>query len=54
MQQPRSLLLNVVVHPDDVQDREAARVALDRRSRCLFPIIERIFADAVNQGPSLP
>src|SRR6202035_579055 len=40
------LLLNVVVHPGDVQDRDGARLVLDRRTRCLFPFIERIFADA--------
>jgi transposase len=45
------LLLNVVVHPADVQDREGARLVLDRRTRCLFPFIERIFADAGYQGP---
>jgi transposase len=45
------LLLNVVVHPGDVQDRERARLVLDRRTRCLFPFIERIFADAGYQGP---
>ena len=45
------LLLNVVVHPADVQDRDAARLVLDRRTRCLFPFIERIFADAGYQGP---
>src|SRR5207248_7747118 len=31
------LLLNVVVHPADVQDRDGARLVLDRRTRCLFP-----------------
>jgi hypothetical protein len=45
------LLLNVVVHPGDVQDRDGARLVLDRRTRCLFPFIERIFADAGYQGP---
>src|SRR5439155_1404207 len=45
------LLLNVFVHPADVQDRDGARLALDRRTRCLFPFIERIFADAGYQGP---
>src|SRR5437588_9432593 len=45
------LLLNVVVHPADVQDRDGARLVLDRRTRCLFPFIERIFADAGYQGP---
>ena len=45
------LLLNVVVHPADVQDRDGARLVLDRRTRCLFPFIEYIFADAGYQGP---
>jgi transposase len=45
------LLLNVVVHPANVQDRDGARLVLDRRTRCLFPFIERIFADAGYQGP---
>jgi transposase len=44
------LLLNVVVHPANVQDRDGARLVLDRRTRRLFPFIERIFADAGYQG----
>jgi putative transposase len=44
-------LLNVVVHPADVQDRDGARLVLGRRTRHLFPFIERIFADAGYQGP---
>jgi len=43
--------LNVVVHPADVQDRDGARLVLDRRTRRLFPFIERVFADAGYQGP---
>ena len=46
------LLLNVVVHAADVQDRDGARLVLDRRTRRLFPFIERIFADAGYQGPA--
>ena len=38
------LLLSVVVHPADVQDRDGAFQLL-RRARRLFPFIERIFAD---------
>ena len=38
------LLLNVVVHPADVQDRDGALLLL-RRARRLFPLINRIFAD---------
>src|ERR1700728_3277692 len=48
------LLLNVVVHPADVQDRDGARLVLDRRTRRLFPFIERIFADAGYQGAKPP
>lgn len=44
------LLLNVVVHSADVQDRDGAPLVLDRRTRRLFPFIERIFADAGYQG----
>src|SRR5437588_2633918 len=47
----RGLLLNVVVRPADVQDRDGTRLVLDRRTRSLFPFIERIFADAGYQGP---
>jgi transposase len=42
--------LNVVVHAADIQDRDGARLVLDRRTRRLFPFIERIFADAGYQG----
>ena len=45
------LLLNVVVHPANIQDRDGAALVLDRRTRALFPFIERIFADAGYQGP---
>ena len=45
------LLLRVIVHPADVQDRDGAELLLDRRTRRLFPFIERIFADAGYQGP---
>src|SRR6202007_1615308 len=40
------LLLNVVVHPADIQDRDGARLVLDRRTRRLFPFIECVFADS--------
>jgi hypothetical protein len=45
------LLLNVVVHSADVQDRDGVRWVLDQRTRCSFPFIERVFADAGYQGP---
>jgi transposase len=34
-----------------VQDRDGAALGLDRRTRRLFPFIERVFADAGYQGP---
>src|SRR3954466_12154591 len=43
------LLLNVVVHPADIQDRDGA-LHLLRRARRLFPFIERIFADGAYAG----
>jgi transposase len=46
-------LLNVVVHSAAVQDRDGARLVLDRRTRRFFPFIERIFADAGYQGPKM-
>jgi transposase len=45
-------LLNVVVHPADVQDRDGAFQLL-RRARRLFPFIERIFADGGYAGPKM-
>ena len=39
-----------MVHPADVQDRDGAYLLL-RRSRRLFPFVERIFADGAYQGP---
>ena len=38
------LLLTVIVHPADVQDRDGARELL-RTARRSFPFIETIFAD---------
>jgi putative transposase len=46
------LLLSVVIHPADVQDRDGARQVL-RTARRLFPFIECIFADAGYQGPKM-
>jgi transposase len=42
--------LSVVVHPADIQDRDGARLVLQKARRS-FPFIERIFADAGYQGP---
>jgi transposase len=46
------LLLNVVVHPADVQDRDGAFHLL-RRARRLFPFIKRIFADGGYAGEKM-
>jgi len=46
------LLLNVVVHPADVQDRDGA-LDLSRPSRRLFPFVERIYADGGYRGPKM-
>ena len=45
------LLLNVVVHAADIQDRDGAALVLDRRTRALFPFIAVLFADAGHRGP---
>jgi transposase len=45
-------MLGVVVHPGNVQDREGARELL-RRTRRLFPFVERIYADGGYQGPKM-
>jgi transposase len=44
------LMLGIVVHPADVQDRDGAEELL-RRTRRLFPFVEVIFADGGYQGP---
>lgn len=46
------LLLSVVVHPNDVQDRDGARRVL-AQARRRFPFIETIFADGGYQGPTM-
>ena len=46
------LLLSVVVHPDDVQDRDGAFHLL-RRTRRMFPFIERISADGGYAGQKM-
>jgi putative transposase len=45
------LLLNVVMHSADIQDRDGAARVLDKRTRRLFPFVERIYADGGYQGP---
>lgn len=44
------LLLNVVVHPANIQDRDGAALVLNQRTRALFPFIQVIFADGGYQG----
>lgn len=46
------LLLAVIVHPADVQDRDGAEPLL-RQARRLFPFVERIIGDAGYQGPKM-
>ncbi len=45
------MLLNVVVHAANIQDRDGAALVLDHRARALFPFVLAIFADAGYQGP---
>ena len=46
------LMLGLVVHPGNVQDRDGAAKLL-RRTRRLFPFIEVIYADGSYQGPKM-
>lgn len=43
--------MNVAIHPAGIQDRDGVALVLDRRTRRLFPFIERIYADGGYQGP---
>ena len=45
------LLLSVAVHAASIQDRAGVALVLDRRTRRLFPFIERIYGDGGYQGP---
>lgn len=45
--------MNVVVHPADVQDRDGARLVLDRGTRSRFPSIKCIFCDTNYSGAAL-
>ena len=47
------LLLSVVVHPANIQDRDGAATLLRTARAVRFPFIERIFADAGYQGPKM-
>ena len=44
------LLLNVVVHRADIQDRDGPALVLDKHTRALFPFLQVIFADGGYQG----
>jgi putative transposase len=44
------LMLNVVVHPADIQDRDGAALVLDKKTRQTFPFIEVIYGDGGYQG----
>ena len=44
------LMLRVVVHPANVQDRDGAALVMDKRTRRRFPFIEVVFADQGYQG----
>ena len=44
------LLLSVVVHPANIQDRDGVELVLDERTRAMWPFIVKIFADAGYQG----
>jgi transposase len=46
------LLLGVLVHPANIQDRDGAEPLL-RQARRQFPFIERIIGDAGYQGPKM-
>jgi transposase len=44
-------LLSVAVHAANIQDRDGVALVLDRRTRRLFPFIERVYGDGGYQGP---
>jgi transposase len=44
-------LLSVAVHAANIQDRDGMMLVLDRRTRRLFPFIERIYGHGGYQGP---
>ncbi len=46
------MLLAVIVHPANVQDRDGAEPLL-RQARRLFPFVKRIIGDAGYQGPKM-
>jgi putative transposase len=44
------LLLGVVIHPANVQDRDGARILFTRLNTGMFKRLEKIFADAAYAG----
>ena len=42
--------MNVAVHPASTQDRDGIALVLNRRTRRLFPFIERIYGDGGYRG----
>lgn len=44
-------MLNLIVHPADIQDRNGGLLVL-QAVRKMFPFIERIYADGGYQGPA--
>jgi len=44
------LMLNIVVHSADIQDRDGAALVLDKKTRQTFPFIEVVYADGGYQG----
>ena len=47
------LILNIVVHAADLQDRYGAVLVLDRRTGQLFRFLEKIFANGAYGGEKL-
>jgi transposase len=43
-------MLNVAVHPADIQDRDGLALVLNKRTRRNFPFVEVVFADGGYQG----
>jgi len=46
------LLVGVVVHPADIQDRDGAGIVIQAIHN-LFPWLRHLFADSVYNGPNL-
>jgi putative transposase len=44
------LLLSVAVHAANIRDRDGVALVLDRRTRRLFPFIERVYGDGGIKG----